>query len=164
MQYQLQVFSDASNQVLSSVVYLRRLVNGVPRVAFVLGKCTIVLTNQSSWAIARIEVVAALATAKLLKVTFDALKLPDCCKYFWCDSRSILQWIKNPELRVNKFIAQRVDHILLLSDETDWRFCPTKMNYADVGSRPNLIVKADSRHLWLNGPSFLCQNVEVPVP
>ena len=164
VQYQLHAFSDASNQVLSSVVYLRRLVNGVPRIAFVLGKCTIVLTNQSSWAIARKELVAALVTAKLLKVAFDALKLPDCCKYFWCDSRSVLQWIKNPDLRVNKFIAQRVDHILLLSDETDWRFCPTKMNSADVGSRPNLIVKADSRHLWLNGPSFLCQNVEVPVP
>ena len=164
VQYQLHAFSDASNQVFSSVVYLRRLVNGVPCVAFVLGKCTIVLTNQSSWAIARKELVAALATAKLLKVAFDALKLPDCSKYFWCDSRSVLQWIKNPDLRVNKFIARRVDHILLLSDETDWRFCPTKINAADVGSRPDLIVKADSRHLWLNGPSFLCQNVEVPVP
>ena len=38
------------------------------------------------------------------------------------------------------------------------------MNAADIGSRPNLIVKADSRHLWLNGPSFLCQNVEVLLP
>ena len=35
--YQLHAFSDASNEVLSSVVYLRRLVNGVPCVAFVLG-------------------------------------------------------------------------------------------------------------------------------
>ena len=62
-------------------VHKRRPI-GVPCVAFVLGKCTIVLTNQSSWAIARKELVAALATAKLLKVAFDALKLPDCSKYF----------------------------------------------------------------------------------
>ena len=163
VQYQPHAFSDASNHVFSSVVYLCQLINGVPCVLFVLGKCTIVLTNQSWRTIARKELVAALATAKLLKVAFDALKLPDCSKYFWCDSRSVLQWIKNPDLRVNKFIARRVDHILLLSDETDWRFCPKKMNAADVGSLPNLIVKADSQHLWLNCPSFLRQNVEVLV-
>ena len=76
---------------LLNIVYSHRLVNGVLCVSFVLGKYSIVLTNQLSWGIARKELVAALATTKLLKVAFDALKLPKCSKFFWCDSWSILQ-------------------------------------------------------------------------
>ena len=42
VKYQLHGFSDASNQAYSVVIYLRRLVNGLPTVSFVLGKCTVV--------------------------------------------------------------------------------------------------------------------------
>ena len=47
-----------------------------------------------------------------------------------------------------------------------WRFCPTNVNAADVGSRPNLILKEESRSLWLNGPPFLAKygEPEIPVP
>ena len=47
--YQLHGFSDASNQAYSVVIYLRRLVNGLPTVSFVLGKCTVVQRHQSSY-------------------------------------------------------------------------------------------------------------------
>ena len=42
VKYELHGFSNASNQAFSSVIYLRRLVNGAPSVAFIFGKCTIV--------------------------------------------------------------------------------------------------------------------------
>ena len=120
VEFQLHGFSDASN--LAFFIYLRRLVNGIPAVSFVFGKCNIVLANQSSWPIARKELIAALNTAKLLKQASDALEIPNCSNFFWCDSRTVLQWLKNPDLRLNKFITRRVNHILMLSSGTEWRF------------------------------------------
>ena len=158
--YELHAFSDASNQAFCSVVYLRRLVNGSICVSFVLGKCTIVLANQSSWSIARKELVAAVNTTKLMNSAFDALKVFACRKFFWCDSRTVLQWIKNPDLRLNRFISRRVAHILLLSQESEWHYCSSSMNAADVGTRPGLIRKVEARDLWFKGPSFLQENVE----
>ena len=60
----------------------------------------------------------------------------------------MLQWLKNPDLSLNTFILQRVDRILMLSSETKWRLCPSKLNAADVGSRPDLMRKTKARDLW----------------
>ena len=129
-----------------------------------LVKCTVVQRHQSSWPIAKKELVAALNATKLIKQAFDALHLDDCAKYFWCDSQTVLSWIRNTDLRLNKFISRRVDYILLFSNASDWRFCPTNVNAAHVGSRPNSILKKESRYLWLNGPEFLRQSKELPTP
>ena len=100
VKYQLHGFSDASNVAFSSVIYLRRLVNGVPAVSFVFGKCKVVLANQNSWPIARKELVAALNTTKLLKQASEGLQISNCSNFFWCDSFTVLQWLKNPDLRL----------------------------------------------------------------
>ena len=42
VEFQLHGLSDASNLAFSSIIYLRRLVNGIPAVSFVFGKCNIV--------------------------------------------------------------------------------------------------------------------------
>ena len=131
--------------------------------SFVFVKCNFVLANQSSWPIARKEHVAALNTAKLLKQASCALEIPNCSNFFWCDSRTLLLWFKNSDLRLNKLITRRVDHILVSCSETEWRFCPSKLNAAVVGSRPDLIHKAKARDLWINGPSLLQQYAAVPL-
>ena len=163
VEFQLHGFSDASNLAFSSVIYLRRLANGIPALSFVFSKCNIVLANQSSWPIATKELVAVSNTAKLLKQACDALKIPNCSNFFWCDSRTVLQWLKNPDLRLNKFITRRVNHILMLSSETEWCFCPSKLNAAYVGSRPDLTRKPEARDLLINGPSLLQQYTAVPL-
>ena len=119
MQFRLHGFSDASNLAFSSVIYLRRLMNDIPAVLFVFGIYNIVLANQSSWSIARRELVAALNLAKLLKQASDALQIPNCSNFCWCDSRTVLQRLKNPDLRLNEFITRRLDHILMLTSEIE---------------------------------------------
>ena len=51
----------------------------------------------------------------------------------------------------------------MLSCETEWRLCPSKLNAADVGSQPDLIRKAETRDLCINGPSLLQQYAAVPL-
>ena len=105
VKFQLHWLRDASNLAFYSVICLRRLVNGIPAV-FVFGKCNIVLANQSSWLINRKELVAALNTVKLIKQASDAVEIPNCSNFFFrCNFRTELQWFKNPDLRLDKFIT-----------------------------------------------------------
>ena len=161
--YQLHSFSDASSSAYGSVVNLRRLVNGVASVSIVFGRSKVVLRHQGSWPIACKELVAALTTTELSRQAFEALGLPGCKRYFCCDSRNVLQWIKNKDLRLDKFISRRVEKILLLSEPTDWKYSATSLNPADVAFHPNGVKKPEARRLWYEGPDFLKQNVNEPV-
>ena len=74
----------------------------------------------------------------------------------------VLQWIKNKDLRLDRFISPRIEKICLLSKSEDWRYCPTNLNPADVASRPNGVKKPETRRLWFEGTDFLKQNREIP--
>ena len=130
-----------------SVVYLRRLVNEVVSVSIVFGRSKVVLRHQGSWPIACKELVAALTTTELSRQAFEALGLTGCERYFCCDSRNVFQWIKNKDLRLDKFISRREEKILLLSEPMDWRYCPTSLNPADVASRSDSVQKPEARRL-----------------
>ena len=51
----------------------------------------------------------------------------------------------------------------MLSSETKWRLCPSKLNVADVGSRPDLMRKTKARDLWISGQWLLQQYAAVPL-
>ena len=144
-------------------MYLRRLINVVASVSIVFGRSFVVLRHQESWPIARKELVTALTTTELFRHAFEALGLPWCERCFWCDSCNVLQWINNKNLRLNRFILRHVEKILLRSEPTDWRYCATSLNPADVTSCPDGVKKSKARRLWYEGPDFLKQNVNEPV-
>ena len=131
-------------------------------VAIVFGGSKVVLRNQDSWPVARKELVASVTTAELSKQALNALELP-CKLYFWYDSRTVLQWIQNKDLRLDKFISCRVAKILLYSESEGWRYCHTTVNPANVACRPGGVKISESRKLWFNKPEFLKQSEEIPV-
>ena len=53
------------------------------------------------------ELIAAVTTAELSKKVFVALGLSDCKQYFLSDSDNVLQWIKNKDLLLDRFIIFR---------------------------------------------------------
>ena len=71
-------------------------------------------------------------SVKLLVDAFQALRLPKCTKHFWSDFKVVLQWIFNPNLRLPKFIARRIEIIHRLSSLNNWKYCATDANPADV--------------------------------
>ena len=151
--YELHAFSDASSEAYGSVVYLHRVVDGISCVSFVFGKSRIVLRSQQNWAIARKELVAAVTSVELMKSASDALQLPKCTQHFWCDSKVVLQWILNPDLRLPKFVARRIDVINRLSRPNQWKYCATDNNPADVATRPMTASTSSTRmQLWLKVP------------
>ena len=156
-EFELHVFSDASNQAYGSVVYLRCIVKGIPSTSFVFGKSRIILRHQQNWPIGRKELVAAVMSVKLLDDAFQALRLPKCTKHFWSDSKVVLQWILNPNLRLPKFIARRIEIIHRLSNLNNWKYCATDANPADVATRPLTKSFYTRIEFWLKGPKFLTQ-------
>jgi hypothetical protein len=52
------------------------------------------------------------------------------------DSLVALFWINNPGKAWKVFVANRVKQMAEITDEvnTVWKYCPTKMNFADLGS------------------------------
>ena len=76
--YQLHGFSDASNNALSCVVYLRRLIGRRWNVFFVHGKSKLVLLSQTNWTISRKELEAAKLCSELVFAVSKSLQHLSC--------------------------------------------------------------------------------------
>ena len=53
------------------------------------------------------------------------------------------------------FVANRLELIHTLSTPQQWRYVPTDLNPADIGSRGVSPDKTDLADMWLHGPPFL---------
>ena len=162
--YQLHGFCDASNQALSCVVYLRRIINGRSCVAFVQGKAKVVWVNQTNWVILRKELKAAEMCSKLKKDVSKSLKHLGCSLHFWSNSQGVLKWIINPDIHLLRFVKRRVDRILLVASAHAWSCVNTSINPAGVGTRVESVKRSGNHSLWLNGPDFLLQKGLEPQP
>ena len=143
-------------EAYGSVIYLRRIIDNHAHAAFVYGKSRVILIHQQNWPIARKELVAAVMSTELMASAAKALGLPHYSRHFWCDSKVVLQWVTNPNLRLPKFISRRLELIRRVSSSNDWRYCETESNPADVATRPLANKHFETRtKLWIEGPQFL---------
>ena len=154
--YELHAFSDASMEAYGSVIYLRRIIDNHVHAAFVYGKSRVVLIHQQNWPIARKELIAAVMSAEFMASAAKALGLPYYTRHFWCNSKVVFQWVTNPNLRLLKFISRRLELIHRFSSISDWCYCETESNPADVATRPLVNKHFETcRKLWIDGPRFL---------
>jgi hypothetical protein len=66
-----------------------------------------------------------------------------------------LDWINSNDKVLKPFIGNRVRSIRTDSSPQQWRYVPTDLNPADIGSRGSSIGDLTMSSLWLEGPSFL---------
>ena len=67
----------------------------------------------------------------------------------------VLNYIKNETRRFQTFVANRVTEIRELSQQEQWRHCPTKSNPADDVSRGMEMDEFLKNERWIKGPHFL---------
>ena len=80
------------------------------------------------------------------------------------DSTVALFWILNPARSWKTFVANRVRKIASITSELDikWKYCPSKENIADLGSRGASINCMESNE-WFHGPDWLLDEEKQPV-
>ena len=64
-------------------------------------------------------------------------------------------WIQGQSRECNPFITHRVGEIHEFSAPNQWRYVPTDVNSADLGTRGLTVQELASADLWWNGPEFL---------
>ena len=104
------------------------------------------------------------AVANLAKNLCQALKgWPIRSVTIWMDSMVVLYWILNPGKSWKVFVANRVRKIAQVSGEVgiQWKYCPSEMNLADLGSRGASLNKMECRE-WYTGLQWLLNEDDWP--
>ena len=162
---EFHAFGDASERGYGSVVYLRiPNENGGCHVSFVVSKARVAPVKKVS--LPRLELLAALITARLLVHVMKALGLSQAKHVCYSDSQVALCWIRSSSSRWKTYVANRVTEIQQLTNPSVWRHCPGVDNPADAASRGTFMKDLMSTSLWLQGPGWLTSGEfpdEIPV-
>ena len=103
----------------------------------------------------RLELLAAVVNARLLKFVAESLTLEVDQVVCWTDSMVMLQWIRASSSQWKTFVANHVAEIQSTWDPQHWKHCSGEDNPADLLTRglPAKVL-ADSK-LWWAGPCWL---------
>ena len=83
----------------------------------------------------RLELLAAVVNARLLKFVVDTLPMEVSSVVCWTDSMVALHWVKGQSSRWKPFVGNRVAEIQSTGDPECWRYCTSKENPADLLTR-----------------------------
>ncbi|KAK7882611.1 hypothetical protein WMY93_028785 [Mugilogobius chulae] len=157
---QLHHFADASEEGYGTVSYLvQKNSSNQVHCSFVLGKARVAPLKPMT--VPRMELTAATMAARMDEVLRSEIHLPLQTSVFWSDSTTVLKYIHNTTSRFRTFVANRVDVILKCSNPNQWRYINTSQNPADFASRGLKAENFIQTHVWLQGPAFLCEPIEL---
>nr|XP_054757838.1 uncharacterized protein LOC129263947 [Lytechinus pictus] len=163
---QLHHFSDASTSGYGQCSYVRLVNNkGEVHCCLIYAKARVAPTKVVT--IPRLELTAAVVSAKVSTMLKNELELQGVQEFFWTDSRVVLGYINNEARRFHTFVANRVQLIRDRTPQEQWHYIPTEENPADHASRgmgPEELVNSNQ---WMKGPDFLWEqnlSFKVDVP
>ncbi|XP_062703633.1 uncharacterized protein LOC134286082 [Aedes albopictus] len=155
---ELHVFTDASEHAYGTVAYFRATVNGTYKCALVMSRSKVAPLKRQS--IPRLELLAAVLGARLLRTVESSHTLPVHRRFLWTDSQTVLSWIRSDQYKYKQFVAFRIGEIHELTNLADWRWVPSKHNIADVLTKWGQGPPLESNGPWFTGPQFLYQPEE----
>ena len=150
----LHCFSDASEYGYGQASYLRQVNEaGEVCVSLVMAKSRVVPLKHPT--IPRLELVAALTSAKIGVLLLDELDMEGLTVTYWVDSMIVLGYIQNHTKRYRTFVANRTRKIRELSGHWPWAHVRQEMNPADDASRGLSTQDVAKVDRWFHGPAFL---------
>ncbi|XP_065094987.1 uncharacterized protein LOC135716096 [Ochlerotatus camptorhynchus] len=155
---QLHVFTDAGDAAYGCVAYFRFEDGEVVHCTFIEAKAKVAPLQYLSTP--RLELEAAVLGARLTKSICDANSVPVAKHFLWCDSDTVVSWVKSDQRRYKPFVAYRIGEILSITNPEDWRWVGTKDNPADDLTKWGKGTEIKSGSRWFHGPDFLYHGVE----
>ena len=153
---ELHHFSDASVVGYGQCSYLRVIdKEGEIATSLVIAKSRVTPVKQVT--IPRLELQAAVTSARVAAFLDKELQMKDIEHHFWTDSQVVIGYLRNETKRFHVFVANRVQVIRDLTDIHNWHYVDTKVNPADLASRGASPDELEMNPMWLQGPEFLRQ-------
>ena len=132
--YELHSFSDASFFGYGQCTYTRfTSTEGKVHCLFAMDKVHVAPLKQVT--VPRLELTAAVVSAKISIFLERELKFPELKTYFWTDSKVVLGYINNESQRFQVYVANRIQQIRDLSEPTSWFHVKSEENPSDMASR-----------------------------
>ena len=156
---ELHNFSDASSYGYGQCSYLR-LIDDQTRIYCTLVMAKSRVTQLKPLTIPRLELTAALVSAKVSAFLQKELEYEEMKIFYWTDSKVVLGYISNDARRFHVFVSNRVQQIRDLTSPSQWRYVDTKSNPADYASRGMSAEDLISATEWWNGPKFLWEPID----
>ncbi|XP_028513775.1 uncharacterized protein LOC110239139 [Exaiptasia diaphana] len=151
---QIHHFADASEHGYGTVSYLRvKNPDGYVQCSFLMGKSRNAPVKFTS--VPRLELQAAVLATRVNNTIRSELDLHIEKARYWTDSAIVLHYLRNPKLRLQTFVANRVQEISENSSVDEWRHVSGALNPADDVSRGYGPSQLSSDGRWLRGPDFL---------
>ena len=159
---EIHIFADASENAIGFVAYMRSLNNhGMVHVAFITASSRV--TPRSATSMPRLELCAALEASRCASTLLKELHSKPSVIFMHSDSQIVLGYIANHHRRFSKYIERRVSLILKRTLQENWLYVPTKLNPADLASRPQTPVDLMTS-CWFPGPPWLQDPEYIPSP
>ena len=157
---QLHGFGDASPNAYGSAVYLFCRTSTSTAVNLVASKSR--LASPKSMSLPRLELMAAVINARLLKKICDEMPfIKNLEVYAWSDSKVALCWIQGTGRDYKQFVHNRTSEIRRLVKVENWRYINSKDNPADFLTKSFKAKAWLHSDLWWHGPQALHDNNKV---
>lgn len=110
----------------------------------------------------RAELLAALLSARAIKLLQEISQFRTLPIFFWSDSTCVLQLIRAKNLCPRVFVQKRV--LEIYSVEGQWNYVPSANNPTYLASRRIDAETLNHSSFWTNGPHWLTSPVAWPRP
>jgi hypothetical protein len=150
---ELHHFSDASTTGIGQVSYLR-VIDEFENIHVSIVSAKARVAPKKTVTMPRMELQAAVLSAKMATFLTKELELSLCSHHFWTDSKVVLGYVKNEIRQFHMYVSNRVKLIRDRSEPGQWHFIPGELNPADKASR-GCGVQELSDSTWFSGPDFL---------
>ncbi|XP_055615070.1 uncharacterized protein LOC129761373 [Toxorhynchites rutilus septentrionalis] len=150
---QMHTFVDAGENGMAAVVYLRFEEDGLVECVLVVAKTRVTPLRYLS--IPRSELQAAVIGTRLANTVIKSLSLRISQRYFWCDSRNVLCWLRSDHRRYSQYVATRISEVLDTTEIDEWHWIQSEWNLADDGTKWTGQVELKIEDRWFLGPGFL---------
>lgn len=161
----LHIFTDGSETAYGAVAYLEFSYKDDQRESSSILSSKSRLTpicNRTLKTVPRIEMCGAKLGVDLAQKIVSESTFSFIAVRYWCDSQTVLKYIKNEESRFQRFIANKVSFIRSHSNPDQWYYVPSKLNPADLISRGTSVANLRESRLWNYGPAYLTNNDLMP--
>lgn len=154
---QLIGFSDASIKAYGCSIFLRATDNkGNVSMSLLCSKSRIA-PKDSKLSVPRLELNAALLMSKLINRVYETLskKVHIESVHLFSDSQVVLAWLKTEPVKLNAYVANRINLINQYTLNHQWSYINTDQNPSDCLSRGVNPSELQNNELWWSGPQCM---------